>query len=87
VSRDYTPGLFTVTSWNRRATRSEADERLVYRGEDAAEAVRIFEGLTRWKRRGLVQMVGPTGLVSTACRTGDAAKDWTTRYAHPGGRT
>lgn len=83
----YVPGLWTVSSWNRRALRASADERLVYQGPDALEAVRVFEGLARWKRRGIVQMVGPTGLVSTVCRTGDPTRDWATRFAHPLGGT
>jgi hypothetical protein len=71
-----------VESWNRRATESRADERVVYRGDDAAEAVRVYEGLKRWKRRGLVVMMSPRGFVSQLTRTGDTAKDWETRYAH-----
>jgi hypothetical protein len=81
MGRDYTPGLYTVTTWNRRAIRAD---RVVYRGEDGTEAARIFDGLARWKRRGLVQLTSPIGLVSTVCRTGDASKDWETRFGHPG---
>lgn len=81
MGRSYTPGLYTVTSWNGRAMRCEADERVVYRGSDRPEAVRVWEGLTRWKRRGIVEMTGPTGLVSTAVRAADPSRNWTTRAA------
>lgn len=82
MSRDYAPGLWTVTSWNMRALGCMADERAVYQGPDRAEALRIFQGLAQWKRRGIVQLVGPTGLVSTVCRSGAAATTWETRHAH-----
>lgn len=83
MSRDYTQGFYTVTSWNDRALRCQADDRVIYRGADPIEAVRIFEGLTRWKRHGLVQMTNPIGLVSIAVRGSKHVADWTTHYAHP----
>ena len=74
--------LWTVSSWNKRAMRCEADERLVYRGPSRAEAARIFEGLAKWKRRGIVEMVSPWGTVSQVCKTDDPATSWRTEYAH-----
>ena len=71
-----------VASYNRRAMQATADERVVYRGPSRAEAIRIFEGLAKWKRRGIVEMVSPWGTVSTVCETGDPATSWRTEYAH-----
>lgn len=73
---------WTVETWNRRAMGCEADPREVYRGHDRDEAIRIFDGLSRWKRNGLVEMVSPRGLVSITCRTGDPATSWESRWAH-----
>ena len=61
---------------------ARAEERVVYRGADKTEAVRVFGGLVRWKRYGIVEMTSPIGTVSTAVRTGDPARDWTKLYAH-----
>ncbi len=85
MGRDYTPGLYTVTSWSIGALLGANDPRVVYRGEDAREAARVFEGLSMWKKRGIVQMTSPIGLVSTDCKPDAASKiaPWSTRYAHP----
>ncbi len=71
---------WTVSSWNSRALAARADERVVYEGGDRSEAIRIFAGLSRWKRRGIVEMVCPHGHVSTTCKA--EKKSWATDFAH-----
>ena len=73
---------WTVESWNSRAMRGQADQRFVYRGPSRAEAIRVFEGLARWKKRGIVEMVSPWGTVSQVCKGDTPATTWRTEYAH-----